>query len=122
MIMLIILAGQLGTTGVGWRPCSKDTGTNFVSKLANTLWYLDPHHNKLSKCGIHLPEHFLRYNGYSDFKRKKEKEPRLSNEGIKQHIEQLKGASPPPTYNFGVVAKDHISETTVAISMKQVPI
>ena len=88
MIMLI-LAGQLGTMGVGWRPCSKDTGTNFVRQLANTLWYLDPHHDKLSKRGIHLPEHFLRYNGYNDFKRKKEKEPRLSNEGIKQHIEQL---------------------------------
>ena len=34
----------------------------------------------------------------------------------------IKGASPPPTHNFGVVARDHISETTVAISMKQVPI
>ena len=86
---MLILAGQFGTMGVGWRPCSKGTGTNFVSKLANTLWYLDPHHDKVSKRGIHLPERFLRYNGYNDFKRKKEKEPRLSNEGIKQHIEQL---------------------------------
>ena len=34
----------------------------------------------------------------------------------------VKGASPPPTLKFGVVARDHISETTVAISIKQVPI
>ena len=33
----------------------------------------------------------------------------------------FKGGSPPSTHNFGVVGRDHISETTVAISMKQVP-
>ena len=29
------------------------------------------------------------YKGYNDFKRKKEKEPRLSREGLEQHIQQL---------------------------------
>ena len=29
------------------------------------------------------------YKGYNDYKKKKEKEPRLSNDGLQQHIEQL---------------------------------
>ena len=31
----------------------------------------------------------------------------------------LKGGAPPPTHIFGAVARDYISETTVAISIKQ---
>ena len=71
--------------GVGWRPCSKDTGANFISKLSHTLWYLDP---QFSQRGIHIPERFMTYKGYNDYK-KKEKEPRLSSDGLQQHIEQL---------------------------------
>ena len=41
---------------------------------------------------------------------------------VREVVLSLKGASPPPMHSFGVVARDHISETTVAISMKQVPI
>ena len=36
-----------------------------------------------------------------------------------QGASEIKGASPPPTLIFLVVARDYISETTVAISMKQ---
>ena len=75
--------------GVGWRPCSKDTGANFISKLAHTLWYLDPHHNKFSQRGIRIPERFMTYTGYNDYKKKKEKEPRLSCDGLHEHIEKL---------------------------------
>lgn len=53
--------GQLGTMGVGWRLCSKDTGAKFVSKLAHTLWYLDTYHEKFAGQGIHIPEHFMGY-------------------------------------------------------------
>ena len=70
--------------GVGWRPCSKDTGAKFVNKLAHTLWCLDPHHDKFSKRGIHLPDRFSVYQGYNDFKKRKEKEPRLSCEDLQQ--------------------------------------
>ena len=34
----------------------------------------------------------------------------------------VKGAAPPPTHIFGGVAKDHIYETTEAMSMKQAPV
>ena len=68
---------------------SKDTGAKFINnKLARTLWYLDPHHDKFSKWGVHLPECFLGYRGYNDFKKR---EPRLSCDGLQQHIEQLNG-------------------------------
>ena len=75
--------------GVGWSPCSKQTGSNFVHKLTQALWYIDPHHSKFVEHGIQLPDCFSMYKGYNDFKRKKEKEPRLSREGLEQHIQQL---------------------------------
>ena len=75
--------------GIGWRPCSKDTGANLISKLAHTLWCLDSHHDKFSQRGIHILERFMIYKGHNDCKKKKEKEPRLSNDGLQQHIEQL---------------------------------
>ena len=86
---LVSYSGQLETMGVGWSPCSKQTGSNFVHKLTQALWYIDSHHSKFVERGIHLPDCFSMYKGYNDFKRKKEKEPRLSREGLEQHIQQL---------------------------------
>jgi len=80
---------QLGGMGIGWSPCSIGTGIGFFKKLAQALWYLDPHHSKFCDRGIHVPDLFSMYKGYNDFKRKKEKEPRLSVDGLKLHIEQL---------------------------------
>lgn len=74
---------------VGWSPCSKSVGVNFVQRLSNALWYLDPHHSKFTNRSIVIPERFSVYTGYNDFRRKKEKEPRLSTEGLEQHIGQL---------------------------------
>ena len=51
--------------------------------------YIDPHHSKFVERGIYLPDCFSMYKGYNDFKRKKEKEPRLSREGLEQYIQQL---------------------------------
>ena len=75
--------------GIGWRPCSRATGVTFFQKLSQALWYLDPHHSKFADRGISIPHLFSTYRGYNDFKRKKEKEPRLSTDGLNHHIEQL---------------------------------
>ena len=55
---LVSYSGQLETMGVGWSPCSKQTGSNFVHKLTQALWYIDPHHSKFVEHGIHLPDCF----------------------------------------------------------------
>ena len=55
---------------IGWRPDAVNTtGTNFVRKLSRCLWYIDPHHEKLWKQGVHLPEQFLGFTGYNDYKK-----------------------------------------------------
>ena len=64
---------------------------NFVSMLSQVLWYLDPHHEKFASRGIHLPDRFSAYRGYNDFKKKKEKEPRLLADGLQHHLDQLSG-------------------------------
>ena len=94
-----------------------DTGVNFIGKLAQTLWYLDPHHDKFANRGIHLPDRFSAYKGYNDYKKKKEKEPRLSADGLQQHIEQLSGILMQPwisSKRFDVIRAD-VGELTNAL-------
>ena len=85
------------------------TGSNFIHKLTQALWYIDPHHNKFAERGIHLPDCFSVYQGYNDYKKKKEKEPRLSKEGLEQHIQQLSHLLMQPwmsSKRFEVIYKD----------------
>ena len=75
---------------VGWRRDNvESTGVAFVRKLSRVLWYLDAHHEKFSGRGIIIPDHFSQFQRYNDFKRKKEKEPRLSVSGLDEHIKCL---------------------------------
>ena len=80
-------SGQLETMGAGWSPCSKQTGTwcEFCTQV-NTK-YIYPHHSKFAQCGIHFTRVLL-YTVTSNVRRKK-KEPRLSKDGLEQHIQQL---------------------------------
>ena len=80
---------ELHSMGVGWRPCSVTIGANFVRKLSQALWYLDPHHKKINSRGFHMPDQCSKFTGYNDYKKKKMKEPRLSAESLHLHIEQL---------------------------------
>ena len=70
-LFLLSFIGQLNGTSVRWRACSLDIGVNFVCKLVQTLWYLDPHHEKFAEKGLHLPDQFVTYKEYNDFKKKK---------------------------------------------------
>ena len=51
-------------------------GEVFMQKLTRALWYIDHHHFKLASCSIHLRPHLGSFEGYNEWKRKKEKEPR----------------------------------------------
>ena len=96
-----------------------NTGVNFISKLAQTLWYLDPHHEKFVNRGIHLPDQFAVYKGYNDFKKK---EPRLSADGLQQHIEQLSDILMQPgisSKRFDVIRAD-VEELTIALQKYRV--
>lgn len=74
----------------GWRQDSvESTGVTFVRKLTRALSYLDTHHAKFSSRNIKLPDHFSQFQGYNDFWRKKEKEPRLSVPELEGHIKCL---------------------------------
>ena len=64
-------------------------GVKFTQKLSRALWYLDTHHDKFMSRGIPLPPVLGSLQGYNDFRRKKEKEPRLSVESFEHHIQQL---------------------------------
>ena len=77
------------TMGVGWAPDSLPTAQSFTKALSNALWYLDPHHDTLCERGIKLPVPFDKFQGYNDYKRKKEKRPRLSQEGLNRHVQAL---------------------------------
>ena len=57
--------------------------------LSNALWYLDPHHATLHERGIGLPIPFQKFSGYSDYKRRKKKTPRMSQSGLDQHVQTL---------------------------------
>ena len=72
---------ETGQRWIDWR--------KFTQKLSRALWYLDTHHEKFLSRGILLPPVLGSLQGYNDFHRKKEKEPRLSVELFEYHIQQL---------------------------------
>ncbi|KAL5481780.1 hypothetical protein EMCRGX_G022018 [Ephydatia muelleri] len=78
------------TKKVGWSPSTvSTTGEQFVKTLVSALWCLDPHHQQFIDWSIHHPLAFTIFTGYNDWKRKKIKKPRLSNEDLKQHEDKL---------------------------------
>ena len=93
--------GVLSSMKVGWRPDSvNSTGTNFVRKLSRCLWYIDPHHEKFRKQGVNLPDRFLCFTGYNDYKKRKEREPRVSSDELNYHTEELSGLLMQPWLSF----------------------
>ena len=77
------------STEARWPHQSLCTGQSFSKALSAALWYVDPHHHTLRERGITLPGMFLKFNGYNDYKRKKEKKPKLSQLGLNHHVQQL---------------------------------
>ena len=91
--------GLLETLNIGWTADSFDVGRSFVHKLAQCLWYLDPHHQKFLNRGTKLPVRFNAFQGYNDYKRKKEKEPRLCARELLHHADLLSGMLMQPWFS-----------------------
>lgn len=64
-------------------------GRNILTTLSNTLWYINPHLDKLGTRGIICPEIFSHLQGYHDWKTQKKKEPVISAEVLKFHIDGM---------------------------------
>ena len=74
---------------IGWSPDSIEIGEKFVNQLTGTLWYLDPHHERLASRGIHLPDEVADLQGFNDWQRKKIKQPAMSSANLDGHIQSL---------------------------------
>lgn len=67
------------TQKLSFKPSIVETvGVNILDTLADALYYLDPHHDKLENRSCPIPETFKQIHGYNDWKAKKVKEPRVS--------------------------------------------
>ena len=82
---------RLNSMKAGWTRDSLSTGQSFATALSSALWYLDAHHDTLYERGVSLPVPFDELHGYNDYRRKKEKKPRLSQEGLNEHVQALSG-------------------------------
>ena len=75
---------------IGWMPDTVETvGKNCVKVLSKALWYLDPHHGQFRDRSLALPACFEKFQGYNDWKRKKERCPQLCQAELDRHIQAL---------------------------------
>ena len=81
-----------------WTRDSLSTGQSFTKALSSALWYLDTHHDTLHERGVCLPAPFDTLHGYNDYRRKKEKKPRLSQEALNEHVQALSGLLSQPWF------------------------
>ena len=59
------LLNLLETKKWEWAPDGVESGRVFLTTLTNVLWYLDGHHDTLSRRGLQVPELFSPYQGYN---------------------------------------------------------
>ena len=80
----------LGAMNIGWSPDTVDTaGKECVKVLSAALWYIDPCHHQFLDRSISLPSIFDQFQGYNNWKAKKENNPQLSCEGLTFHLNHL---------------------------------
>ena len=80
----------LVTMNIGWTPdlvCS--VGEKCVEVLVSSLWYLDPCRKQFIDRSISLPSVLDHFQGYNDWKSKKEKQPQLSYDGLTLRLDNL---------------------------------
>ena len=80
----------LASWNIGWMPDTVETvGKNRVKVLSKALWHLDPHHGRFRDHSLALPACFEKFQGYNDWKRKKERCPQLCQAELDRHIQAL---------------------------------
>ena len=60
-----------------------------IKTIVSALWYLDPHHDHFRSQSLAIPPCFTKFTGYNDWKRKKEKQPRIQQGDIDRHVQAL---------------------------------
>lgn len=72
--------GTLKENKIGFTSQQIDTiGRDVVNTLTNTMWYLDPHLDKLKDRSISIPAMFRQLTGFRDFKKQHKKVPQVCN-------------------------------------------
>ena len=59
------IVGWLQSKGLGWAEKCKSLGDNFVTTLADIMWLISPHQQKLAARACHLPSVFENFYGYN---------------------------------------------------------
>ena len=81
---------MLGAMNIGWTPdIVGSVGENCVKVLVSSLWYIDPCRKQFVERSIHLPPVLDPFEGYNDWKTKKEKKPQLSYDVLSLHLDHL---------------------------------
>jgi len=80
----------LSSWSVGWTPDNVQTlGQHCIKTVVSALWYLDPHHDSFKDRSLAIPPCFAKFTGYNDWRRKKEKHPRLSQGDLDRHVQAV---------------------------------
>ena len=80
----------LGAMNIGWSPDLVGTaGEKCVKVVVSALWYIDPCRKQFVERGIHLPSVLDQFQGYNDWKTKKQKKPQLSFDSLNLHLDHL---------------------------------
>ena len=89
------------TSEKGCRWYSQDTADRAVTPVWKALWYVSEQHIVFQSASEHkagvrkIPDIFGKFQGYNDFKRKKEKQIQVSQMNLKAHAEALYTALDP---------------------------
>ena len=80
----------LGALNIGWPPdIVGSAGGKCVKVLVSALWYINPCRKQFVDHSIHLPMPLDKFQGYNDWKAKKQKKTQLSIEGLSLHLTHL---------------------------------
>ena len=80
----------LASMNVGWSPDMVGVvGERCVKAMVTALWYLDPHHDRFRDRSLAIPPCFMKFKGYNDWRKKKEKRLQLSQCELDKHVQTL---------------------------------
>lgn len=85
-----ILIELLAAMHIGWTPdMVRTVGESCVKILSASIWYIDPCLHQFRERGIIMPSMLDHFEGFNDWKAKKEKKPQLSLEGLNLRLTSL---------------------------------
>ena len=80
----------LGAMNIGWTPdLVGSVGEKCIEVAVSALWYIDPCRKQFVERSIYFPTVLDQFQGYNDWKAKKQKKTQLSIEGLNLHLDHL---------------------------------